>query len=167
MRFMLSRSKTERGISVLLTHRRRRRRLKRDGGKTSPVRTFPILRSATFLGLGYSPAHFRLSTSFKRISASTDKSIPSFHHFRPSPTLPFQRLLQDLGPEASTLSNIATLARTVAQFSSPSEAAAGSAMLFLNTGGPSESLSLDSHTMFHLFAPFCGDPENSSIGPVV
>eukprot|EP00178_Gracilaria_changii_P006365 TRINITY_DN2096_c0_g1_i1.p1 TRINITY_DN2096_c0_g1~~TRINITY_DN2096_c0_g1_i1.p1 ORF type:complete len:2377 (+),score=263.96 TRINITY_DN2096_c0_g1_i1:277-7407(+) len=113
------------------------------------------------------PVRLRLSNSFKRIGPPTEEDSPNSNSFRPSPPLPLQRLLRDLGPEATAPSNMATLARTLAHFGRPSEAAVASALLFLTTHVPSESAALDSHTMFHLFALFCGDPENSSIDPVV
>ncbi|KAI0564695.1 CCR4-NOT subunit 1 TTP binding [Gracilaria domingensis] len=120
-----------------------------------------------FLASDSIPVRLRLSHSFKRISPSTKEPIPNSNSFRPSPPLPLQRLLRDLGPEATAPSNMATLARTLAHFGRPSEAAVASALLFLTTHVPSESASIDSHIMFHLFALFCGDPENSSIDPLV
>lgn len=86
---------------------------------------------------------------------------------RPSnPPLPLQRLLEDLGPDATTPQNMASLARSLAHFGRPSETAVSSALLFLSTAEPPpESAIVDSHTMFHLFAMFCNDPENASLDP--
>ncbi|CAN8065506.1 unnamed protein product [Agarophyton chilense] len=120
-----------------------------------------------FLPTDSIPVRLRLSQSFKRISPSTEEPTPNSNSLRPSPPLPLQRLLRDLGPEATAPPNMATLARTLAHFGRPSEAAVASALLFFTTHVPPESDSLDSHTMFHLFALFCGDPENSSIDPLV
>lgn len=88
---------------------------------------------------------------------------------RPSrlPPLPLQRLLGDLGPAATHPANMASLARTLAHFGRPSEAAVASALLFLTTSPPPEPGPVDSHTMFHLFALFCADPENPSLDPAV
>ncbi|CDF36049.1 unnamed protein product [Chondrus crispus] len=80
------------------------------------------------------------------------------------PPLPLQRLLEDLGPEATASRNMSSLAHTLVHFGRPSEAAVASALLFLATAGPpTEAAAVDSH-MFHLFAMFCGDSENPSVG---
>lgn len=83
-----------------------------------------------------------------------------------NPPLPLQRLLEDLGPDATAPRNMASLARSLAHFGRPSETAVSSALLFLATAEPPpESAHVDSRTMFHLFAMFCSDPENASLDP--
>ena len=62
---------------------------------------------------------------------------------------------------------MSTLSRTLAHFGRPSEAAVASALLFLSTAVPPESTTVDSHTMFQLFALFCGDSDSSSMDPIV
>lgn len=62
---------------------------------------------------------------------------------------------------------MASLARILAHFGRPSEAAIASALLFLTTADPPDSALVDSHTMFHLFSLFCADPENPTLDPVV
>lgn len=85
-----------------------------------------------------------------------------------NPPLPLQRLLEDLGPEATTSRNMSSLARTLVHFGRPSEAAVASALLFLATAGPpAEAVAVDSHIMFQLFAVFCSDLENSAMDSTV
>lgn len=85
-----------------------------------------------------------------------------------NPSLPLQRLLEDLGPDATAPRNMASLARSLAHFGRPSETAVSSALLFLATAEPPpESALVGNHTMFHLFAMFCSDPENASLDPNV
>lgn len=62
---------------------------------------------------------------------------------------------------------MSTLSRKLALFGRPSEAAVASALLFLATAVPSDSTAVDSHTMFHLFALFCGDPDNPALDPIL
>lgn len=137
-------------------------------GTPFPTRPLRDCALPPFLSSDSIPHRLRNSQNFQRISPAEESvPIPTIGSFRPSPLLPLQRLLRDLGPEATAPSNMATLARTLAHFGRPSEAAVASALLFLTTHVPPENSTVDSHSMFHLFALFCGDPENSSINPVV
>lgn len=109
------------------------------------------------------PSRLRLALSLQTCDQSNNPSSTT----RQSPPLPLQRLLRDLGPEATAPRSMSTLARTLAQFGRPSEAAVASALLFLATATPQDSNTDDSHTMFHLFALFCADPDNPTLDPAV
>lgn len=80
---------------------------------------------------------------------------------RPPPLLSLQRLLLDLGTEATAPANMSVLARILGQFGRPSEPAVASALLFLTTAIPSDSTAIDSHTLFQLLSMFCSDPEHA------
>lgn len=95
-------------------------------------------------------------------------SAPPSYSRLANPPLPLQRLLEDLGPEATASRNMASLVRTLVHFGRPSEAAVASALLFLATAEPPpESAAVDSHIMFHLFAMFCADPESPALDSAV
>lgn len=126
----------------------------------------PRLRAA--LGTNHIPTSQFSSTNDSSTDTPGAASSAPLSSRLLSPPLPLQRLLEDLGLEATASRNMPSLARTLVNFGRPSEAAVASALLFLATAEPPpESAAVDSHIMFHLFAMFCADPESPTMDPAI
>lgn len=97
-------------------------------------------------------------------AALTAQSTQQSRDFQPASTVPLSLLLKDLGPEATSTHNMATLARALAHFGRPSEASVASALLFLTTTPPQDS-SEDKQTIFNIFSLFCAHPDDPSQDP--
>lgn len=91
----------------------------------------------------------------------------SNYHVPHSSAIPISQMLRDFGPESTSPNNMLTLARALSHFGRPSELAVASALLFLTSPGTQDSVSEDSHSLFHIFALFCAHMNNPSNNPVL
>lgn len=77
-----------------------------------------------------------------------------------NPPLSLRRLVEDLGPEATSPENMNSLVRALAHFGRPSETAVSSALLYLSSAETSHTPGVvDSRTMFNTFSLFCSDSD--------